>query len=108
GLDEILQGGFQRNQLYVVQGPAGSGKTTLALQFLRAGASVGERALYIGFAETASDLQRVARSHGWMLDGIAIHCLTAQTGLERGEYTLFPASAVELHGLLNDMLDLIG
>lgn len=108
GLDQILQGGFRRNQLYVVAGPAGSGKTTLALQFLLAGAAAGDRALYIGFAETAADLRRVARSHGWSLDGVAVHCLPAQTGLERGDYTLFPASAVELHGLLHDMLDLIG
>ncbi len=108
GLDEILQGGFKRGQLYAVAGPLGSGKTTLGLQFLRAGADAGERSLYIGFAETAEDLRRVAYSHGWSLSGVALHCMAVESEVERGDYTLFPASAVELHGLLRDMLDVIG
>ncbi len=41
GLDDILTGGFTRNRLFLVEGVPGSGKTTLALQFLIAGAARG-------------------------------------------------------------------
>ena len=34
GLDDILGGGFDPDRMYLVEGTPGSGKTTLALQFL--------------------------------------------------------------------------
>ena len=37
GLDDILGGGLDPNRLYLVEGNPGSGKTTLALQFLLEG-----------------------------------------------------------------------
>ncbi|RYG56579.1 circadian clock protein KaiC, partial [bacterium] len=46
-LDLILKGGLPENRLYLLEGEPGSGKTTLALQFLREGAKAGERGLYI-------------------------------------------------------------
>ena len=46
GLDDILGGGLNRNRLYLFEGAPGSGKTTLALQFLFEGASAGEKGLY--------------------------------------------------------------
>jgi predicted ATP-dependent serine protease len=48
GLDDVLSGGFVRRRLYLVEGVPGSGKTTLALQFLLAGAAAGESVLYTG------------------------------------------------------------
>ena len=42
GLDDILGGGFDPNRLYLVEGTPGSGKTTLALQFLLEGVKRGE------------------------------------------------------------------
>jgi len=41
GLDDVLSGGLTANRLYLLQGRPGSGKTTLALQFLMAGAAAG-------------------------------------------------------------------
>ena len=38
GLDDILSGGLTRRRLYLVEGVPGSGKTTLALQYLMEGA----------------------------------------------------------------------
>jgi len=49
--DSILRGGFPRNRMCLLQGPPGSGKTTLALQFLLAGAQQGEKGAYITFSE---------------------------------------------------------
>jgi circadian clock protein KaiC len=45
GLDRILAGGLPRASLYLLEGEAGSGKTTLAFQFLQAGAARQEPAL---------------------------------------------------------------
>src|SRR5690349_10897811 len=45
GLDDILGGGFDPNRLYLVEGTPGSGKTTLALQFLLEGVKQGEKVL---------------------------------------------------------------
>jgi circadian clock protein KaiC len=73
GLDAILGGGLPGERLYLVEGDPGTGKTTLALQFLLAGARQGEPALYVTLSETHEELRAVADSHGWSLDGIAIH-----------------------------------
>ena len=61
GLDAILGGGLTPHRLYLVEGSPGSGKTTLSLQFLRAGAALGERALYVSLSETESELRAVAQ-----------------------------------------------
>jgi circadian clock protein KaiC len=58
--------------LYLVEGTPGTGKTTLALQFLLEGVAQGERGLYITLSETAEELRAVAESHGWSLDGIHV------------------------------------
>jgi len=68
GLDTILTGGLPANRLYLLEGAPGSGKTTLALQFLREGASRGEKALYITLSETREELSVVAASHGFDID----------------------------------------
>lgn len=72
GLDEVLDGGLPGNRLFLVEGAPGSGKTTLAMQFLLEGAERGERVLYITLSETSDELAAVARSHGWSLGGIEL------------------------------------
>ena len=69
-LDAILQGGFARDHLHLIEGRPGSGKTTLALQFLQAGRDAGERGLYITLSEGVAELSETARTHGFSLDGI--------------------------------------
>lgn len=72
GLDIILKGGLTPNRLYLLEGAPGSGKTTLALQFLREGVARGERVLYITLSETRDELRAVAASHDWDLEGFDV------------------------------------
>src|SRR3954449_386017 len=72
GLDDILAGGFRRGRLYLIEGSPGTGKTTIATQFLLAGAAAGEKTLYITLSETEDELREGSASHGWVLDGVHI------------------------------------
>jgi circadian clock protein KaiC len=101
GLDEILGGGLPRACLYLVEGTPGVGKTTLALQFLLEGLRQGERCLYVTLSETRRELETVARSHGWRLDGLDLIELSdvEQALAGKGRSTLFQASEVELEDL---------
>ena len=65
GLDEILAGGLTAGRLFLLEGSPGAGKTTLATQFLLAGAEAGETVLYITLSETEEELRAGAASHGW-------------------------------------------
>jgi circadian clock protein KaiC len=67
GLDTILGGGIARNRLHLLEGSPGTGKTTVALQFLIAGAQAGEAGIYISLAETEEELRDGANSHGWTI-----------------------------------------
>jgi circadian clock protein KaiC len=98
GLDEVLRGGFTRNRLFLIEGVPGSGKTTLALQFLQAGAAAGETVLYITLAETEQELRGVAASHGWTLDSLDISELApSEEELDPAQQnTMFHPSEVEL------------
>lgn len=77
GLDTILRGGLPASRLYLLEGQPGSGKTTLALQFLLKGVELGESCLYVTLSETADELAEVAYSHGWSLDGLHLFELAA-------------------------------
>jgi circadian clock protein KaiC len=68
GLDSMMNGGWLRDSITMARGPAGSGKTTLAGMYARAGALRGERVAYYGFEETRPMLMRNFASVGLPMD----------------------------------------
>ena len=68
GLDDVLVGGLSRGHLYLLEGSPGTGKTTIALQFLLEGNQRGEKGLYVTLSETEGELRMTAHSHGWDID----------------------------------------
>lgn len=108
GLDDLLGGGLPRDRLYLVDGEPGTGKTTLALQFLLAGREAGERGLYVTLSETTEELRASAESHGWSLDGLELFELaaTAEDGPEEA-YTLFHPAEVELQQTVGAVLEAV-
>jgi len=104
GLDDILDGGIPAQRLYLVDGSPGTGKTTLALQFLLAGTARGERGLYVTLSESEEELDQVAASHGWSLDSVDIVELpTEDTETDRESYTIFHPAEVELQVVIDRM-----
>jgi len=73
GLDTILDGGLAAGHVFLLEGNPGTGKTTIALNFLMEGEREGERGLYITLSETEQELRLSAGSHGWTIgEGIDI------------------------------------
>ena len=104
GLDEILAGGLPHNRLYLVDGAPGTGKTTLAIQFLLTGVAQGERGLYVTLSESREELTQVATSHGWTLDSIDVMELADADDPSAAEgYTLFHPAEVELQETIDRM-----
>ena len=68
GLDDILVGGLSKGHVFLLEGNPGTGKTTIALQFLIQGSEVGERGLYVTLSETERELRAGAASHGLTID----------------------------------------
>jgi circadian clock protein KaiC len=99
GLDDVLVGGLRRGRVYLLEGSPGTGKTTVASQFLLAGAEAGERGLYITLSETEEELRESAASHGWTFtDQVAVYELVPPESLldEDQQQSLLYSSDLEL------------
>lgn len=109
GLDDVLGGGLPVNRLYLVQGEPGVGKTTLALQFLLEGVRAGEPVVYITLSETREELEQVAASHGWSLDGISLFELSSIEEFLTldSDNSVFHPSEVELGETTRSLLSLV-
>ncbi|HTC67026.1 MAG TPA: ATPase domain-containing protein [Candidatus Acidoferrum sp.] len=106
-LDHILGGGFPARRLFLIEGAPGSGKTTLALQFLLAGSKNSEKGVYVTFSESEDEVRAVAESHGWTLDGINLQELSTLGDRLKNEeqYTVFQPADVELSETLQRVID---
>jgi circadian clock protein KaiC len=107
GFDEVLIGGLERENLYLIEGTPGSGKTTMALQFLIEGARHGERALYITLSESEQELRKTAASHGWSLEGVTILQVTPLEADPEQQQGLLHPSEVELGHTIKLIMDKI-
>jgi circadian clock protein KaiC len=99
GLDAILGGGLTRGRVFLLEGDPGTGKTTIASQFLRTGALAGEPCLYITLSETEEELRDSLASHGWdMPDAVHIFELIPPESLldEDQQQSLLYSSDLEL------------
>ncbi|HVM38043.1 MAG TPA: ATPase domain-containing protein [Sphingomicrobium sp.] len=98
GLDDVLAGGLSRGRVFLLEGSPGTGKTTVAMQFLLAGAAAGERCLYITLSETEDELRASAASHGWALDGVEVFELVPPENLldDDQQQSLLYSSDLEL------------
>ena len=107
GLDNILGGGFDADRVYLIEGRPGTGKTTLALQFLLEGARRGERCLYVTLSESERELRAVAARHGWTLEGIDMFELVPpEASLDPDqEMTLFHPAEMELSETTKNILE---
>ena len=107
GLDNILGGGLPRDCFYLIQGDPGSGKTTLALQFLLEGVRQGENVFYVTLSETRDELLKVTRSHGWSLERVPLLELSAIEQLlhPEAQTTVFHPSEVELNRVSKLLID---
>jgi circadian clock protein KaiC len=106
-LDHILGGGFPARRLFLIEGAPGSGKTTLALQFLLAGSKNSEKGVYVTFSESEDEVRAVAESHGWTLDGINLLELSTLGDRLKNEeqYTVFQPGDVELSETVQRVID---
>ena len=105
GLDTILNGGLTPHRMYLVEGTPGTGKTTLGLAFLLAGAKSGEAGLYITLAETEVELRGVADTHGWSLEPITLFEMVPSDGFaDDQEQTLLHPSEVELGETIRNIM----
>lgn len=110
GLDDVLGGGWARNRLHLLEGSPGTGKTTIALQFLIEGAQAGETGIYITLAETERELRAGARSHGWIVDDEVeiFELVTPESVLDPDQHqSLLYSSDLELGEAITRVLEAI-
>lgn len=109
GLDNVLSGGLPAGQMYLLEGNPGTGKTTLAMQFVMEGTKNGETTLYITLSESRSELESSAQSHGWPVDSLSIEeFIPEEASLSpEQQYTVFHPSEVELASTIQKLTALI-
>lgn len=107
GLDKVLHGGLPAGHVYLVEGDPGAGKTTLGMQFLLEGVARDEQVLYVTLAESRSELEKVAASHGFDFSKVEVFEVSPPelAGQSTEQYTVFHPSEVELADVMQSILE---
>lgn len=95
GVDEILNGGVPDNNLVLLTGSTGTGKTTFGLQYLVEGAKQGESGVYITLEEEAERLKRDGSIFGWNIEELE----------EKNRMTIIRPDLYKYNLLLSDIQD---
>lgn len=98
GLDDILQGGLPAGHMYLLEGDPGTGKTTVAMQFLLQGIAEGKKVLYVTLSEPKEELVGSAISHGWDFSPVPVVEFVPDeaTFATDQQYTVFHPTEIEL------------
>ncbi len=106
-LDEILAGGLIPNRTYLARGGPGSGKSTLGLHFLSAGAARGERTLYISLEEPVEHTKKNAERRGLNIENVNFLDLspTSEFFKDALTYDIFSPAEVEREPIMNKIIE---
>ena len=106
GLDDVLGGGLPIGHFYLIEGEPGTGKTTLALQFVAEGLKRGEKVLYVTLSESRDELHAVAENHGLAVEESAVLEVrpSDQDLKPEGQYTVFHPAEVELNDRIQTIM----
>lgn len=106
GLDDILHGGLPAGHMYLLEGDPGTGKTTVAMQFLLQGVADGRSVLYVTLSEARAELQGSAASHGWDFSRVpVVEFVPDEASLSNDQqYTVFHPTEVELASTINRLI----
>ena len=106
GLDDVLHGGLPEHRIYLIEGDPGTGKTTLAMQFMLRGLRDGGRGLYVTLSETEDELRIMADAHGWDISSLLIfECVPVEANLSPdNQYTFFHPEEIELGETIQTIL----
>lgn len=89
GLDEKLEGGFEKGSAIVVVGGPGSGKSIFGMQFLNQGLIDGEKCLYLSFEEGKDDIIKDMKILG----------MDPETYIEKGNFIILESSPLDFEYL---------
>jgi circadian clock protein KaiC len=100
GLDEVTGGGLPRGRTTLVCGPAGCGKTLLAMEFLIRGITEhGEPGVFVSFEETVGELVENVASMGFDLQQLQDDKLLVMENIKLASGDLAETGAWDLSGL---------
>jgi len=108
-LDRVTCGGLPKGELYVINGEPGTGKTILALHFLKAGVDAGETALCIALSQRVGSIRQTAASVGIDTTNILFRELSSTDALESltTRQTVFDTSEFELENTMTSFTQVI-